>query len=157
MAAINRRELRGMRSVRVTLATADDLNGTVDNTQAYDVSGCTRVLIIQDNNGTAGTLGVDRVEVSHDNGTTWAADDTVLNITENDSTGTIQASGALNSAGTEPTTTAIFTAGPWQGQTAIRIGRGGTGAGGTAWTTGAPSVYAVIFGYNGGGTPTALA
>ena len=55
----------------VTLATADDLNGTVDNTQAFDVSGYERVIIVQNNDGTAGTAGIDVVEYSKDGGVTW--------------------------------------------------------------------------------------
>lgn len=158
MAAITRKSLRGLRSSIVTLATADDVDGTTDNTQAYDVSGCSRVLIIQANDGTNGTAGIDVVEVSHDGGTTWAADDTVLPLSANDTTGTIQASGALNSAGSEPTLYAAFTAGPWDGPTAIRIGRKTTTTTGTTWVTGAPSVKMIVFGgTHSGGAPTALA
>lgn len=158
MAAINRRSMRFLRSTQVTLATADDLDGTTDNTQAYNVTGCAKVLIIQDNSGTAGTAGIDVFEVSHDGGTTWAADDTVLALSSDDTTGTIIASGALNAAGVEPTRYAAWTAGPWDGPTAIRIGRKTTTTSGTTWVTGAPAVYAVVFGgKDNGGAPTALA
>jgi hypothetical protein len=160
MTAINRRSLRFLRSTAATLATADDLDGTTDNTQAYDVTGCAKVLIIQVNDGTNGTAGIDIFEVSHDGGVTWAADDTVLLHSSNDTTGTILAAGALNAAGTEPATVlaGVFTAGPWDGPTAIRIGRKTTTTTGTTWITGAPTVVAYVFGgKDNGGAPTALA
>lgn len=158
MAAIVRRSMSVLRSTAFTAATADDLNGTVDGTQAVNVSGCKKVLILQVNDGTAGTLGVDVIERSFDGGVTWSADDTVLPVAQNDTTGTVQASGALNSAGTEPTLYAAFTAGPWDGPTYLRVARGGSGASGTAWTTGAPSVLFVLFGGNhSGGAPATLA
>lgn len=158
MAAITRKSLAGLRSSVVTLATADDLDGTTDNTQAFDVTGCSRVLIIQENSGTSGTAGIDVVEVSHDGGTTWAADDTVLALASNDTTGTIIASGALNAAGTEPTLYAAWTAGPWDGPTAIRIGRKTTTTTGTTWVSGSPAVKMIVFGgKHSGGAPTALA
>jgi hypothetical protein len=148
-AIATRRTLRDLRSIAFTLATADDLNGTVDGTQAVLVSGAARVLLIQSNVGTGGTSGIDVVEVSYDGGVTWAAASDVLPVSANDLTGTIQASGALNSAGTEPTLYAAFTCGPYEGyKTYLRIGRGGSGALGTAWSTGAPSVYCVLFGGN---------
>ena len=158
MAAITRKSLAGLRSSIVTLATADDLDGTQDNTQAYDVTGCSRVLIIQANDGTNGSAGIDVVEISHDGGGSWAADDTVLALSSNDTTGTVIANAALNAAGTEPTLYAAWTAGPWDGPTAIRIGRKTTTTTGTTWTTGAPSVKMVVIGgKHSGGAPTALA
>jgi len=145
-------------SAEFTLATADDLNGTSDNTQAFDVSGSARVLIVQDNSGTAGTTGIDVVEISKDGGITWAAAEDVLAANSNDKTGTVLVAGALNAAGVEPTRTAFFKAGPYSGKTALRVSRGAAGSG-TAWTTGAPRVYAVLVGgsNNTGGTPAALA
>jgi len=140
----------------VTLATADDLNGTVNNTQAYDISGYERVIIMQKNNGTAGTAGIDVVEYSKDGGVTWAAATDVLTLQSDDAEGTFLANGALNAAGVEPTDHAQFKAGPFTGKTAIRIARGGTGAGGAAWVTGAPEVQ--FFGIGGGvAAPSALA
>lgn len=158
MPAISRRSMELLRSTVVTLATADDLDGTTDNTQAYDVTGCKRVVIIQENSGTNGTAGIDVVEVSHDGGYTWAADDSVMPLAENDATGNIVTSGALNAAGTEPTRATVWTAGPWEGPTAIRIGRKTTTTTGTTWVTGAPAVTMfVLGGKHSGGAPTALA
>jgi hypothetical protein len=158
MAAIARRSQRAAISRAFVLATGDDLDGTTDNTQAVNVTGAARVIITQANEGTAGTAGVDVVEVSHDGGATWAADDTVLLATANDFSGTILAAGALNAAGVEPTTfaTSIFKAGPWTGPTALRIGRKTTTTTGTTWVTGAPLVTCYVIG-GGTGTPSALA
>lgn len=160
MATISRRSLELLRSTAVTLATADDLDGTTDNSQAYDVTGAKKVLIMQIANGTAGTAGIDVIEVSHDGGVNWAADDTVLPVAQNDTTGTIQTAGALNAAGVEPTTVlgGTFTAGPWDGPTAIRCGRKTTDTSGTTWVTGAPTVSMVVFGgsHNGGAPSTTL-
>ena len=159
MAAIVRRSLENLRSTSVTLATADDLDGTTDNTQAYDVTGCSRILI-SSFGATLGTAGIDVLEVSHDGGVNWAADDTVLLHSSNDTTGTVMASGALNAAGVDPVTnlTGLYTAGPWDGPTAVRIGRKTTDTTGTTWVTGAPSVTMIVFGgKHNGGAPTALA
>lgn len=140
-----------------TLATADDLDGTQDNTQAMVVPGGSRVIIEQVNNGTAGTAGIDVVEISHDGGSTWAAATDVLAIDSNDSTGTILAAGALNAAGVEPTLSSTFKAGPYSGPIAIRIGRKTTATTGTTWVTGSPTVRAYLVGGNTGGVPVALA
>lgn len=160
MAAISRRSLQALRSTSVTLATADDLDGTTDNSQAYDVTGALKVFIFQVNDGTAGTAGIDVVEVSHDGGVNWAADGTVLLHSSNDTTGTVLASGALNAAGVEPATPRAgwFTAGPWDGPTAIRIGRKTTDTSGTTWVSGAPSVSMIVVGgsHNGGAPSTTL-
>lgn len=155
MAAIARRSIAVPISTAAVLATADDLDGTSDNTQAFDVTGATRVVVIQHNSGTAGTAGIDVVQISHDGGKEWAADTTVLPMSENDATGTIQASGALNAAGVEPVNYAAFKCGPWEGPTAIRINRKTT-EGGTTWVTGAPQVVAFAIGKTSGAL-TALA
>lgn len=60
-------------SITATLATADDLDGTTDNTQAFDVTGAQRLIISQWNVGTLGTAGVDVIEISKDGGANWAA------------------------------------------------------------------------------------
>jgi len=141
----------------LVLATSDDLNGTSDNTQAYDITGADRVLFIQDNDGANGTAGIDVVEYSHDGGKTWASADDVLAVASNDAEGTFLVSGALNAAGTEPTSYAVFKAGPFDGPTAIRITRNvSTNAASAAWVTGAPSVKAIVIG-KGVGTLAALA
>ena len=139
--------MRGLVSRLFTLATADDLDGVADATQSYDVTGSSGVVIFQVADGTAGTAGIDILEVSHDGGKQWAADDTALAIDSNAVSGTILAAGALNAAGVEPATVlgGVFKAGPWDGPTAIRISRGAQGTG-TAWVTGAPSVKAVAIG-----------
>lgn len=153
MTAITRRSHRAPVSRLVELATADDVDGTTDNSQAFDVTGTDRVLIVQVNNGTAGTAGIDVIEVSHDGGTTWAADTLALALDSDDKTGTILVAGALNAAGVEPTGAAIFKTGPFEGPTAIRIGRKTTTTTGTTWVTGAPQVFAILIGGNTGGLP----
>lgn len=155
MAAIARRSHMAPVSQSATLATADDLNGTVDNTQAFNITGAQRVIVIQRNDGTAGTAGVDVIELSTDGGTTWAAADKVLAIGSDDATGT-ELDGVLNAAGVEPTNSAVFKLGPYEGPAAIRCARGGSGAGGTAWVTGAPSVICFTIGQKAGAL-TALA
>jgi hypothetical protein len=156
LATPRRRSIRAPISREAVLATADDLNGTGDNTQAYDISGADRVIIVQDNSGTAGTAGIDVVEISKDGGLTWAAATDVLAVDSHDSTGTVLVAGALNAAGVEPTRTALFKAGPYSGKTAIRCSRGAAGTG-TAWVTGAPKVSMHLLGGNVGSTLTALA
>jgi len=157
MAITRKRSNRApINSSLIVLATADDVNGTVDNTQAYDVTGADRLIIIQDNDGTAGTAGIDVVEYSKDGGNTWSLADDVLAIASDDAEGVFLVGAALNAAGVEPTNYAVFKAGPFEGPTAVRVGRGGTGAGGTAWVTGAPSVKAVVVG-KGTGALAALA
>lgn len=151
MAAISRRSAMAPVSELATLATADDVNGTVDNTQAFDVSGALRVIVIQRNDGTAGTAGIDVIEISHDAGKSWADADKVLAIASDDGSGT-ELNGILNAAGVEPTNSAVFKCGPYEGPTAIRIGRGGTGASANsaAWVTGAPSVVCFTIGQKAG-------
>lgn len=155
MTAIARRGRIMPVSRKMVLATADDLDGTTDNTQAYDVSGATRVIIVQVNDGTAGTAGIDVVEISHDGGDNWEKCNTLLAIDSDDSTGTLVANAALNAAGTEPTGAAVFKAGPFEGPTAIRVARKTTDTNGTTWVTGAPSVYGFIVGGTTG-APAAL-
>lgn len=148
MTAITRRGRLMPISIPGVLAVADDVTGSAATALAIDVSGATRCIVYQDNNGTAGTAGIDIVEISKDGGTTWAADTTVLPITANDSTGTIQAAGALNAAGVEPTTvvTSLFKTGPYEGPTLMRVGRKTTTTTGTTWVTGAPSVSVIVIG-----------
>jgi len=49
MAVVSRRGVRSPISMDCVLATADDLDGTTDNTQAYDVTNCDRAIIAQIN------------------------------------------------------------------------------------------------------------
>ena len=142
-----------------TLATADDLDGVQDNTLSADITGAQRILIYQDNTGTAGTAGIDGIEISHDGGSTWAAPTDILLCSANDTTGTVLATaGLLNAAGVEPTTvvTSLFKAGPYDGPTAIRCVRKTTTTIGTTWVTGAPNVSVVAIGITAGAL-TALA
>lgn len=141
-----RRSIRAAVSKTVTLATADDLDGTTNNTQAYNVTGVDRLIIVQVNNGTNGTAGIDVVEYSKDGGVTWSAATDVLAVASDDSTGTAIANGALNAAGVEPTGAAVFKCGPFEGPTAVRIGRKTTDTTGTTWVTGAPTVLAFAVG-----------
>jgi len=162
MTAISRRGQFCPISNEVTLATADDLNGTNDNTQAYNITGADRVIISQISNGSAGTAGIDCIEISHDDGQTWKPDATTgLLATANDNTGTIIVDGVLNVAGVEPTTlSGVFKFGPYEGPTWIRCGRltstitsmttyDHTLTGGTTWVGGAPSVFMVAIGLSG--------
>lgn len=122
-----------------TLAAADDLDGDSANSASWlDVTGG-RALIIQRNDGTNGTAGIDVVESSFDGGKTWATDTTVT-----DAAGAALTNGVFNVAGTEPAGAALFLGGPYdKGPTLIRIVRlVGTNANSAAWVTGAPSVKA---------------
>lgn len=145
-------------SITATLATADDLDGTTDNTQAFIVTGAQRLIISQWNVGTLGTAGIDVIEISRDGGANWAAVDDLVPGTANDFTGNVAASGALNAAGVEPTTVATWRCGPYDGPVAIRCGRKTTTTTGTTWVTGAPLVtLQAIGGNHAGGALTALA
>lgn len=147
MTAISRRSNIVKIPASVSLADADDLDGTTDNTQAYDVTGVKRLLIAQIDAGTPGTAGIDVIEISKDGGTTWSADTTLLALASDDNTGTVVTSAALNAAGIEPTgKVAIFKSGPHEGPTYIRCGRKTTTTGGTTWVTGAPSVILIKVG-----------
>lgn len=126
-------------STTATMAAADDLNGA---TTTLDVTGAGRVIIAQLNSGTAGTAGIDIVEISKDGGTTWAPDTTLRAFATADSAAAISGA-ALNAAGVEPSGAALFKSGPHAGPTLMRVGRGGSGQAGTAWVTGAPAVVAV--------------
>lgn len=133
MAAIARRSIRARINAATELAAADDVDG---GTTTLDVSGAQRVIIAQINNGTAGTLGIDIVEISHDGGDNWAADDTLLALASDENTGTVVANAALNAAGVEPSGAALFKSGPHNGPTLMRVQRS------TNWATGAPQVIA---------------
>lgn len=163
MASVHRRSLVCPIGVTVSLADADDTDGTT-TAYSYDISGALRVLIMQVNDGTAGTLGIDVVEISHDGGSQWYADDGtakvgpgVLLCSADDDGGDILANGALNAAGVEPATPRAgwFKAGPYEGPTLIRIGRDTSANNGTDWSTGAPSVSLIPIGIpDGGGSLT---
>ena len=131
----------------VTLASADDLDGTLDGTQYLKVPAGDRVIIIQMDNGTLGTAGVDVIEVSVGGGA-FVADPSLVLASGADQAGTLIASGALNAAGVEPATpgggAAIWKSGPFARNVVMRCGRKTTSTGGTTWVTGAPSVYAIL-------------
>ena len=159
MVAVARRSLVCPIGINVALAAADDLDGT-KTPYSYDISGALRAIIVQVNDSTAGTAGIDVVEISHDGGSEWYADDGtakvgpgVLPITADDDAGTIQGSGALNAAGVEPATVraGIFKVGPYEGPTLIRIARDTSANNGTDWVTGAPSVDLIPIGLPAGG------
>lgn len=144
MATIARRSHRMPIPAATELAAADDLNG---GTTELNVTGAERVLIVQVADGTAGTAGIDVVEISKDGGETWAADDTLLALSADDDSGTLVANAALNAAGVEPTGCAIFKSGPHAGVTHMRIVRDNTvNSNSAAWVTGAPSVDAITIG-----------
>ena len=140
----------------VTLATADDLDGTIDNTQVLDLTGAAGAIIAQVDNGTAGTAGVDAIEFSTDGGSSYlpataanlaASNKGHAGLMAEDGSKAAQAGALLNAAGVEPATGAVFFSlqavdGPFQ----IRCGRKTTDTGGTTWVTGAPSVYAFRLG-----------
>lgn len=163
MGAISRRSRFAPVSQMAVLAAPDDLNGVQDNTKSYDITGASRVLVLQVDNGTAGTAGIDGISISHDGGVSWVKDaTTVLLESSDDSTGTLVADGLLNAAGAEPTggtaaKLAVFKCGPYEGPTAIRIFRYVTDRSDTAaWVTGAPGVYVITVGQKPGAL-TALA
>lgn len=162
MAAIVRRSHILPISIGAAAQDPGDLDGVQDQTNSFNVTGALRVMIVQGTvaDDTAGTAGIDVVQVSHDGGINWAADTTVLPLAQNDVTGTVQALGALNAAGVEPASAAvgIFKCGPYEGPTAIRVVRDTDGFGGTDWVTGAPGVTVIAIGGNhNGGALTALA
>ena len=157
MTAIARRSMRALVSRVAELATADDLDGTVDNTQAFDITGAAGAIIWQIDDGTAGTAGIDVIEKSVDGGVNWAAVTDLLAIDSNAVSGTVVASGALNAAGVEPADkVALFKLPPQAGPCAIRCGRKTTTTSGTTWVSGSPSVEMVAIGL-GGGSLSALA
>ncbi len=143
-------------SQTASLAAADDLNGVQDNTKSFDVTGASRVIVVQHANGTAGTAGIDVIAISKDGGQTWAAADKVLALSSDDSTGT-ELNGILNAAGVEPVNYAAFKCGPYEGKTAIRVFRYVTDlAASAAWVTGAPSVDVFTIGQTSGALSTTL-
>lgn len=134
-----------------TLAAADDINGYADTTGDLDLTGAAGAIIIQRNDGTAGTAGIDIIEFSVDGGENWSAA-TAANIGNGhggllleDGSAAAASGAALNAAGAEPTAAAVFSLGPVDGQFKIRCSRGAQGSG-TAWVTGAPSVVAMRIG-----------
>jgi hypothetical protein len=145
-------------SIAATLATADDLDGTTDNTQAFYITGVSRGIVIQHNNGTLGTAGIDVIEYSHDGGNTYAAATDLILNSGNDFTGTVAVAGVLNAAGVEPVNVAIWTCGPFESPTVVRCARKTTTTTGTTWITGAPTVqFMAIGGSHAGGALTAVA
>lgn len=154
MVAIHRRSLVCPIGITVALADADDDDGT-DQAYSYDITGALRALVMVVDDGTASTLGIDVVEISHDGGNEWAVDgSTVLLCSADDDAGTVAASGALNAAGVEPATPRAgwFKVGPYEGPTLIRIGRDTSANNGTDWEAAkAPSVSLIPIGLPGGG------
>jgi len=146
MAAIKRRTRSISISRQQQLVAAGDLDGTASTRRSVFVPGGGRVLIFQDNDGSAGTVGVDVVAYSND-GVTWAVDALQgLAIDSDDSSGTVL-TGPLNAAGVEPTTvkTSLFKFGPYDQDCYVRICRKtGTLTGAVTWVTGSPSVLAVV-------------
>lgn len=164
MTAIHRRSLICPIGIPVTLATGDDLDGTDDGTQWYDITGCERVLIwqIDDSSSGDGTAGIDCIEISHDGGNQWYADGSTIPATgmlasANDTEGAVLVAGALNAAGVEPATpeVGLFKFGPYEGPTLIKCSRDTTGRGsggtGTDWVTSAPTVLMIPIGGPTGG------
>jgi hypothetical protein len=130
---------------RVTLAAADDLDGTTASSVTLKIRRGDRALIVQMSNGTLGTAGVDCIEISVAGGA-YIADPTLVLASDPDQAGTYVTSSVLNVAGVEPVTpsngAAIWKIGPYARSVTVRCARlTGTG-GGTTWVTGAPSVYA---------------
>jgi len=136
------------------LATADDLDGTLDNTQVLDLKGAAGALVLAGPIGTAGTAGIDVIEFSRDGGTSWKAA-TAANIGNGhaglmaeDGSAAAAAGAALNAAGVEAITgvAMLFSLGPVDGPFLIRCGRKTTDSSGTTWVTGAPNVAAIRIG-----------
>lgn len=135
-----------------TLATADDVDGTTDDTQVLDLTGAAGAFIAQLNSGTAGTAGIDVIEFSRDDGANYLPA-TAANIGNGhaglmaeDGTKAAAANAALNAAGVEPSGAAVFSLGPVDGPFQIRCGRKTTTTNGTTWVTGAPAVVAIRIG-----------
>lgn len=135
------------------LATADDLDGTSDNSQVLDLTGAAGAIILAGPIGTAGTAGIDVIQFSRDGGVNWAAA-TAANIGQGhpglmaeDGSAAAAAGAALNAAGVEAVTGAamLFSLGPVDGPFMIRCSRK-TGEGGTTWVTGAPNCAAIRIG-----------
>lgn len=153
MVAVARRSLVAPIGIPVTMATADDLDGVADDTETFDITGALRVLVWQIDDGTAGTLGIDVVEISKDGGSQWNVDAaTVLPVAQNDISGTLKTDGALNAAGVEPATieVGLFKCGPYEGPTLIRIARDTSLDNGTDWSTGSPTVLLIPIGLTAG-------
>jgi hypothetical protein len=134
-----------------TLAAADDLNGYADATGNLDLTGSAGAIIVQRNDGTAGTAGIDIIEFSRDGGSTFVAA-TAANLGRGhagllleDGSAAAASGAALNAAGVEPSGAAVFSLGPVDGPCIIRCSRGAQGTG-TAWVTGGPSVVAIRIG-----------
>lgn len=136
---------------RVQLAKADDLDGSDVASLAIDVSGDEALVIVQSNDGTAGTAGIDVVEFTRD-GVNWNAATAAkiggahLGLLKGSDL-TAVTNAALNAAGVEPVNSAVFLLGPLGGPAKVRIGRKTTSTNGTTWVTGAP----VVYGYRIGG------
>lgn len=142
-----------------TLAAADDLDGAhTESDDWLDLTGAAGCIIIQRNDGAAGTAGIDVIEFSRDaeagvdSSGNWDAA-TAANIGNGhdgllleDGTAAAAADAALNAAGVEPTADAVFSLGPVDGPFFIRVGRKTTDTNGTTWVTGAPSVVALRIG-----------
>lgn len=135
-----------------TLATADNLDGDIDNTATWlDLTGAAGAIIMQLNSGTAGTVGVDVIQFSRDEGENWAAATAALiggghaGLLLEDGTAAAAALAALNAAGVEPSGAAVFSLGPIDGPVKIRCARI-TATAGTTWVTGAPAVVALRIG-----------
>ena len=148
MAAVMHRRRGTQVPAAVTLASADDLDGTTDGTQYLKVRRGDRVIIAQLSDGTLGTAGVDVIEISKDGGANWVADPSLVLASGADQAGTLIASGALNSAGVEPVapnlSASLWKSGPFARDIVMRCGRKTTTTGGTTWVTGAPTVTAIL-------------
>lgn len=145
-------------SIEANLAEGDDLDGVQNDTKSFDITGASRVILLQKAD-TLGTAGIDVVEISHDK-KNWSAAEDIVPMTANDFSGDVAASGALNAAGVEPpvNSSGLFRGGPYDGPTWIRVVRKTTDTAGTTWVTGAPDVWVVAIGGNhAGGALTALA
>ena len=138
---------------RTELAEADDVDRS-ENAASFDLTGSAGCIILQCNDGTAGTAGIDVIEFSRDGGVTWKVA-TAANIGQGhagllleDGSAAAAAGAALNAAGVEPTNgAAMFSLGPVDGPFLIRVGSN-TLSSGTAedWSTGSPSVDAIRIG-----------
>ncbi len=131
----------------VTLASADDLDGTLDGSQYFKVPKGARALIFQADDGTHGTAGIDVIEVNIGSTGFIPAPDLLL-LSSADQSGTPVTGAALNAAGVEPVSPNIGAAhwklGPYAQDAIVRCGRKTTSTAGTTWITGAPSVYALL-------------
>lgn len=133
------------------LAEADDVDRSENTT--LDLTGASACIILQVNDGTDGTAGIDVIEFSRDGGVTWQVATAALigqghaGLTLEDGTAAAAADGILNAADVEPAGCALFSLGPVDGPFMVRAGsETAESAGAVDWVDGSPSIIAIRIG-----------